>query len=1183
MYSEIFFLGHGSKLKFRYLSDFGEIRAYRLRIAMLASCLGKALGDEGLSFLGCSHMVSYVELCVLDFGFERDYREENAIPFSSGDMARESVDAILSRAKVHETEYDWLGAATLYRDALSSVSGKDAAGAARIRELLAYALFKAAFQADRQEDFRSRLENSISAYGEALEAYSGMVQPKTVSLTKRCEAMVAFLKYWQASDQRNKKRLIGVTWRLSDAALRGFEETDDHEELCPTFHQLALSAALAFNFEDDPKNREEILKNAVDHADEAVRLVRSLESTRLQAAVYAISATFIKNYGWLYRGLWERGQFVRRAEEHWMKAVNLSKEQAILELSHFATFGLQPFRGLDEVMAFLGSALGECQKTQDKLLIGCVHELLARAMTSKGTGVEDIEARKASLDESLRFAREAKNAFSSISHVSPSGWDDVWVEVPEGGYYATLVFLEKDPKKKRGFAEKGMPFVRRGLKIASDSCFPDLVWLCQDTLDHVLVGLAETETDPAKKAELLREAIAVRTESLRSLEKYFPMVESWRGWWHGPLGHAKLELAGLETDPVIKEELLKESIRCEEIAVEAAEKASSIADQLDAGTIEIDEYCRQKLIDGLRSLYDLTGESKHLERAIEALEAAARSYRRVSMFSRTAECHWKSAMFLDALNEHQEAAEEFQFAADDFKIAAERLPRLRTLFEDSSRYMSAWEAIERARHHHSKQEYAQAKEFYERAANLHESTKKWPFLATNYSVWAKVESAEDLSQKDRNNESIEAFKEASKQLRESEAQLREHLDGIEGPDEKQMVERLIEAVDPRQRLCSARIALEEARVMDKKGRLGEASTKYGLAADMFAKVKQVLPGGQDRTEIELMITLSRAWKAMARAEAESSPELYEEAAQFFDEAKNLSPGEKAKSLALGNSRLSIALAAGARYALISDSALHATAVQSLESAEKYYLKADLRSAADCARASKLLFDSYAYVNRAIREEDQGKKTKLYAMAEKVLQASVFSYEKAGQTGRKEQVLRLLAKVKEDRELAMSLAEVFLAPDIVSTSIAFPSPAPKHETAVGLERFEHADVQVSLIADPTKLQVGQELRVEIEVTNAGRGSAQMARAEGLIPEGFVVVEMPERCRIEGCNMNLRGRRLDSLKTDDFKLVLRPTARGSYKLKPRITYLDESGSYKSCEPVPIDVSVREMGIAGWLRGT
>jgi hypothetical protein len=1101
-------------------------------------------------------------------------------------MAEKKVDleSFLSGAKEREMAYDWLGAAELYNTALSSLGGKDMAAAARINESRAYSLFKAAFQADRLEEFRSRMDDAVTAYRELLEAYGRITQAEAPFSAKRCEAMLAYANYWLALDQRSKRKLIGEAWDHADQALRGLEEADSQKELGATFHQLALTAALAYCHEEDFQRRESMVKSAMDHGGKAISSLETSEDRPLIAAVYVISAAFVKAFGNKFHEALFSGQFDGQAEDYWVKAAGLAEQQAFLELAHFHLLHVErQSLGFEETKGFLLKALPVCRKTRDKLLIGCVLEWLADNASWRAFGSEDRDTRQSTCEESMKHAHEAKDVYSVISHVSPVPWGDVLMEVPEAGYYANMALFDADPCMKREFAEKALDLAREALRRALNSGFPEVIMIAKDVMDHVLISLAVTESDLRRKASLLDEAITTRTESLQLLERYFPYDDWGLGWWQGALGNAKLELAELTGDPQLEEDLLKEGIRFEEAAIGFMTKASLPEDELDPVNVNCISLWRHQLIEGLHRLYDLTKRADYLRKAIEALYEAAESYRKASMHSRVAECHWKSALLLDILDEHQEAAEKFRIAADEFKNAAEKLPHLRPMYIEHSQYMLAWHEIERAKHHHSRQEHAQAKESYSRAATLHESTKKWTFLSTNYSAWAQIENAEDLSQKERSKQSIDAFGDASRLFRESETHMREHLAKIESPDEKKMVEDLMRAVDYRQELCIARTALEQARVMDKEGELGNASEKYGLAADMFARIKQAPSAEHDQKEIEMIVILSKAWKAMAKAEAESSPELYEEAAHLFDEAKNLSPGDKAKNMALGHSRLCMALGAGARYADTPESTLHAAAVQNLESAAKYYLKADLQSAAEYAKASKLLFDSYAYMNRAGSEEDQVKKTKLYAMAEKVLQASVSSYEKAGQPGRKEQVLKILAKVKEDRELAMSLVEVFLAPDIVSTTKAFSSPTPTQEGAVGLDRFEHADVQATMIAKPKELHVGQELVLEIELVNAGRGAAQLTKVEETVPKGFIVVQEPEKYRMEDSQINLRGRRLDALKTEDVRLVLKPTAKGNFRLKPRIIYLDESGTCKSCEPAPIDVVVKEMGISGWIKGT
>jgi len=204
------------------------------------------------------------------------------------------------------------------------------------------------------------------------------------------------------------------------------------------------------------------------------------------------------------------------------------------------------------------------------------------------------------------------------------------------------------------------------------------------------------------------------------------------------------------------------------------------------------------------------------------------------------------------------------------------------------------------------------------------------------------------------------------------------------------------------------------------------------------------------------------------------------------------------------------------------------------------------------------------------------------MTEKVLQASAGSFMKAEHPEKREQVQRLLEKVKEERELALSLSEVLHAPAIASATTAFATPTPTHENAVGIERFEHADIQANVITRQKSLKVGENLDLEIELVNAGKGPAVLIKLAEVIPQGFELTQKPEIYRLEDNYLNMKGKRLDPLKTEEIKLVLKPKVQGVFPLKPRILYLDENGKYKAHEPEPTTITVKELGISGWLKG-
>jgi len=653
-------------------------------------------------------------------------------------------------------------------------------------------------------------------------------------------------------------------------------------------------------------------------------------------------------------------------------------------------------------------------------------------------------------------------------------------------------------------------------------------------------------------------------------------------WLQGWISYVESELACIEEDVDVKAGLYREMVLRKRMGADLLAESTLSSPSINpdiAWTIGVWQYecgtCSMRL-------FRLTNEKDSKGKALEAFQSAAEWFKKADMPARAAESHWESGKVLDILGEHERSSEEFQLASSQFRKAGEKTRRLADFYRDHALYMMAWSEIEMARHFHVRQEPASSRDHYAKAATIHESIKGWKHLSANYSAWASIENAEDLSRSERNEEAIQAFQLAAKLFRESRDSLETHLAHTQDPEEKQMDARLVKTASMRDEYCRARVALEEAKVLDKKGEDSSSSDKYGRAVDIIQRIYESLESEQDRKEMQLILTLAKAWQLMTKAEAEASPEFYREAALLFEEAKDLTPDKKLKSLTMGHSRFCMALEAGARFTDSGDLAFHGIATDNLESAAKYYLKAGLDSASEYARASELLFDAYVQMAKATKEDDYNKKTRFYVMAEKTLQTSAASYEKAGQSGKKELVLRLLGKVRQDRELAFSLTQILSAPDEASTTVAFSSPTSVLETAIGLERFEHADVQSSLIVRPRDMHVGQDLSIVIELVNAGRGTAQLTKVEDLIPSGFDLVAEPEKYRVENSCLNMKGRRLDALKTEEVKLVLRPMGQGEFELKPRIMYLDESGNYKSFEPEPISITVRELGISGWLRG-
>jgi hypothetical protein len=134
----------------------------------------------------------------------------------------------------------------------------------------------------------------------------------------------------------------------------------------------------------------------------------------------------------------------------------------------------------------------------------------------------------------------------------------------------------------------------------------------------------------------------------------------------------------------------------------------------------------------------------------------------------------------------------------------------------------------------------------------------------------------------------------------------------------------------------------------------------------------------------------------------------------------------------------------------------------------------------------------------------------------------------------------------------------------------------------LNPLEHAEIQANIVTSQKELRVGESLDLEIELANAGKGPALLTRIVETTPQGFEITEKPETYRVEDGCLNMKAKRLDPLKTEEVKLVLKPTRQGTFTLRPTILYLDENGKKRSHEPEPITITVKELGISGWLKG-
>jgi len=1086
-------------------------------------------------------------------------------------MARESssVEPLHDRALELEREYRWSEAASHFREILNSVPEKDVIKRGRMQEELAYAMLKEAFQSASSEEFKDRMKRVVPEFQKAKDLLSFAENSEVSWLLSRCGAMIQYAEYWLHIEASQKKESARSSWKLAVDSLSQTMRPEHRIEFAKTYNRLVVAAALATAYETDFEGRERIARQAMEFGEHGVKESSNNINNRELAVLYSNTSACLSFYANFVK-LDRFDRYSDSSREFWTKGVQLSEEDAFIASTLYQLFANASRPGWHgNEIQLAQRALEFCKKTNDRFLIGCALDFISAITSWFAYGTENPDVRDGFLETLAKASRQAFDQFAVVSFISPDWWYLSWSEIPD---YAPCVIryeFEIDQDAKRDLAERCVRLTCDALERAERSGYPEIVGWAHYHVGKGLATTASTEADPSTRKRLIEQAVEHKTESTKILTQLNPSALFLLGAEMAELADHKHELALLTSDNAARSAMLREAAAQLKEGLNLAEKSpfqhgdptrcqyigahySILGNRL----VELNRYANERAI---------------LIEAAKAFEDSVLWNEKAGWPSRMAESHWKAAQVRDTLGDHVGASESFGQASMMFREAGKKITQLSEVYSDYAIYMDAWTEIEKARHHHDRQEYETAGGHWSRASKLHDSSKRWRFLASNYEAWACVEDAEVLSRADRCTESARCFEKAKHLFETSLLALKEAGKRAIAEDERDMISKLVDAASTRSKYCQARTMLEEAKQLAIKNESTSSSEGYGKAAELLENILGAMPAAQDRNEIGLIAVLARAWQKMNQAEAESSAELYGEASRLFERAKDLSPNEKAKSLALGHSRFCKALEAGTRFADTRDPALHASAIKHLDSAASHYARAGAESASEYSRASKLLFDAYAAVDRAGQETDHEKKAKAYLAVEKILEASAAGFERAEQPGKKDQVLRLLKSVKPERELAVSLTELFHAPLAVSSTDSFVGPTHTYEQPVGLERFEHADIQANLVAPKKELNVDEELSIEIELVNAGRGPAQLIKLQDPVPKGFTLREEPKGYRMEDGYLNLRGKRLDPLKTEGIKLFLKPTHRGQFVLKPRILYLDESGKYKSHEPEPMRITV------------
>jgi hypothetical protein len=1089
---------------------------------------------------------------------------------------------LLRQAEKSEEKYEWLDAANSYVEALKSKSSSYPL-MAESWEKVGFCYELASRQAQSLGEFSRIRQLAIEAYQQASILFAKDESLEKVGKSLHCKAIAAYLGSWLANDASERKAILVECCKLGKNGLEAYEAAGNELSAGRICSDLTSWLLERLYVASDSREVESVAREGIDYGNKAVNALSRLDDKKELLRAYTAASL----QGWYSANAIEREEIQKElAKKSLMfseEALKLCKEvtDSYCKASGLWAASFCTLLFTEKVEAshkFAEEMLEQATITNDNYLMGVASYVLAFVTNWLTLREGDPDKRKKGYEQIIQYSEDA------IRHLDVVSQDFFIANTSlfyAESYSSQVADFESSLEEKRAKLKKAVEVGREGLKHAIRAGSPDAHGSTLHALSKALHYCANLEASTEEKKRLLEEALVDREEYNRIVERAFPSNGFIRSVGENYEGLIRADLARFETDRDKKKALFERSINRLDDGI-ARGRRWVLSNPVPTRVAALGAF-EDRFGGILNEFYLLTEDRKCLSRAIEVYENASEQFRKIGLPSRAAESYWKMALNQDLLGDYLKAAENFEHAVAQYAVAAEKIPHFADFYLDYGTYMSAWNEIARARYAHERENYDVAMKHYEKVAMLLKTSKLWNYLSSNFQAWSVLERAEDSSRRGKIVESTDAFREAADLFRDAKDLIEKEISKIQNVDEKEKAVDLVKASARRKDYCMARICLEEARVCDQEGHSAESAEKYETAASFFEKIIEALGSEVESREIRPFALMCRAWQKMKMADVRDSPELYHEASDLFIKVKEYSAKDKTTLLAAGNSNFCRALEYGTRFEATREKEEFTKAKQYLGSAANYYLKAGFAEASTWTNATEILLDAYNYMLMAEIENEPEKKMKNYLLAERCFERSAKLYETAGYVGKRDEICRTLEKVREKRDFVLSLEELLVAPGEASSTRAVSAPTLSVEEPVGLSKFEREFVQANLIVAKTETVVGENWSLEVQFANLGKNAAFLQNVENIVPEGFDLVEKPEKCLVHDGSISMRGRKLAPLESDEMKLTLKPKKKGKFILAPKIQFIDENGKSKIFELEQIAVTVKELGIRGWLKGS
>ena len=466
----------------------------------------------------------------------------------------------VERAKQLEKEYDWLKAAELYEQALSSESMPSSL-APEIWERIGFCYNRASTQTDDLEEFKKIRQLAVKAYRSAAKLFEKEGSVKNQGNSAHCYAMAEYVGSWLQSTPSEKRKTLDECRLFAKKSLEAYRNAGDHLGYGKMGNDLLLCLLERLHVASEWSEIRNIAQEGIDCADEAIAALSKLENKSELLRAYS-TASLQSWYVYVTEQEEKRTELMRRSLDYLEKALKLSKEvddpYYVAVTNWAAAFCSLLFtENVEPTVEYAKEMLRQGTILKDNYLKGVSSYVLAFATDIINMVEEDPDKRKEGYEKVIQYSKDAINYLQPVSQ-------DFFIAETFHFYIESYSSLARevvtDPIEKRSILEKAVDLGRKGVEHATCSGSPDAMVVTHHILSKVLHFLSNLLIERDEKTLLLQEALIHREEYLKVVERSNPFNDWVSGVGKNYAGLIKVELARLEVDRAKKVVLLKDAV-----------------------------------------------------------------------------------------------------------------------------------------------------------------------------------------------------------------------------------------------------------------------------------------------------------------------------------------------------------------------------------------------------------------------------------------------------------------------------------------------------------------------------------------------------------------------------------------------------------------------------------------------